>query len=94
MPHSTPKWKISHFTSYYKSIVVCITTRIDNSPIFWKKFKMKAKMAKWFEWDWLIFSLLTKKYEGFINVDWSLFVKYVLKMHGPKSKFIMIVVQL
>ena len=33
-PHSTPKLKISHFTTYRRSIVVRITTRIDKSLIF------------------------------------------------------------
>ena len=89
MPHSTPKWKISHFTTYYRSIVVCITTRIEKSLIFWEKFKDKSQSGKmvWNEIDWLlVFS--QKKVKVLLN--WLKFIyENVSKMHGPKSKFIM-----
>ena len=45
-PYSKHKWKISHFTTYHRSIVVCITTRIDKSLIFWENFKLKSQSGK------------------------------------------------
>ena len=57
MSHSTPKWKISLFTTHCRSLVVCITTRIDKSLIFLKRFlKIKSQSGKmvWNEIDWLL----------------------------------------
>ena len=93
MPHSTPKWKISHFTTYCRSIVVCITTRIDKSLIFFGK-SFKGKKPKWkngLKWDWLAFS--NKKKNVKVLLNWLEFIyENILKMHGPKSKFIMKVI--
>ena len=41
-PHSTPKWKISHFTTYCRSIVARITTRTEKSLIFFENFFFKV----------------------------------------------------
>ena len=38
-PQSIPKWKISHFTIYRRSIIVHITTKIDKSLSFEKILK-------------------------------------------------------
>ena len=45
-PCSTPKWKICHFTTYHKGIVVHITTRIDKSLIFWENLKVKSQSGE------------------------------------------------
>ena len=68
MPHSTPKWKISPFTTYCRSIVVCITTRIDKSLLFWERFWNKSLRGKnGLKWDWLTFGLLIKKVKVLLN---------------------------
>ena len=57
MPHSTLKWKISHLTTYGRSIVAHITTKIDKSLIFWENFKDKSQNRKkngLNEIDWLL----------------------------------------
>ena len=50
-------------------------------------------MEKWFEWGWLTFSILTKKCQSMITFVKVWLRKYFLKMHGPKSKFIVKAVQ-
>ena len=84
--HPSGKYlSLIHILEVYKFASLQGLTRVES---FEKSLRWKPRWQKWFEWDWLIFSLL-KNCQSFIKFIYE----NVLKMHGPRSKFIMKVVQ-